>query len=254
MILDRFSLKGRAAIVTGAGTGLGQAMAVALAEAGADVLGVYHEHEPAATAAQIHGLGRKFVGLRADLASTAPIPGIIEAAVAAFGRLDILVNNAGIIRRAPSLEFTEKDWDEVMNVNLKSVFFLCQAAGRQFLKQGGGGRIVNIASLLAFQGGILIPSYTSSKSGVRGLTQLLANEWAAHGINVNAIAPGYMATSNTEPLRNDPKRAPAILARIPAGRWGMPADLQGAVVFLASEASAYINGFTLAVDGGWLGR
>jgi 2-deoxy-D-gluconate 3-dehydrogenase len=254
MILDRFSLKDRAAIVTGAGTGLGQAMAVALAEAGADVLGVYHEHEPSATAARIRGLGRKFVGLPADLASTAPIPGIIEAAVAAFGKLDILVNNAGIIRRAPSLEFTEKDWDEVMNVNLKSVFFLCQAAGRQFLKQQSGGRIINIASLLSFQGGILIPSYTSSKSGVRGLTQLLANEWAAHGINVNAIAPGYMATSNTEPLRNDPNRAPAILARIPAGRWGMPADLQGAVVFLASEASAYINGFTLAVDGGWLGR
>jgi 2-deoxy-D-gluconate 3-dehydrogenase len=254
MILDRFSLQGKAAIVTGAGTGLGQAMAVALAEAGADVLGVYHEHEPSATAAQVRGLGRKFVGLRADLSSTAPIPGIIEAAVAAFGKLDILVNNAGIIRRAPSLEFTEKDWDQVMSVNLKSLFFLCQAAGRQFLKQRSGGRIINIASLLSFQGGILIPSYTSSKSAVRGLTQLLANEWAAHGINVNAIAPGYMATSNTEPLRNDPNRAPAILARIPAGRWGMPADLQGAVVFLASEASAYINGFTLAVDGGWLGR
>jgi 2-deoxy-D-gluconate 3-dehydrogenase len=254
MILDRFSLQGRAAIVTGAGTGLGQAMAVALAEAGADVLGVYHEHEPADTSAQVRGLGRKFVGLRADLSSIAPIPGIVEAAVAAFGKLDILVNNAGIIRRAPSLEFTERDWDEVMNLNLKSVFFLCQAAGRQFLKQRSGGRIINIASLLCFQGGILIPSYTSSKSGVRGLTQLLANEWAAHGINVNAIAPGYMATSNTEPLRNDPNRAPAILARIPAGRWGMPADLQGAVVFLASEASAYVNGFTLAVDGGWLGR
>jgi 2-deoxy-D-gluconate 3-dehydrogenase len=254
MILDRFSLKGRAAIVTGAGTGLGQAMAVALAEAGADVLGVYHEHEPEATAAQIRGLGRKFVGLRADLASIEPIPGIIEAAVAAFGKLDILVNDAGIIRRAPSLEFTEKDWDEVMNVNLKCLFFLCQAAGRQFMKQGSGGKIINVASLLSFQGGILIPSYTASKSGVRGLTQLLANEWAAHNINVNAIAPGYMATSNTEPLRNDPNRAPAILARIPAGRWGTPGDLQGAVVFLASEASAYVNGSTLAVDGGWLGR
>ena len=254
MILERFSLKGKAAIVTGAGTGLGQGMAVALAEAGADILGVYNEAEAESTAAQVRALGRKFVGLWADLASTAPIPGIIEAAVSAFGKLDILVNNAGIIRRAPSLEFTEEDWDEVLNVNLKSVFFLCQAAGRQFLKQKSGGRIINIASLLSFQGGILIPSYTASKSGVRGLTQLLANEWAAHGINVNAIAPGYMATSNTEPLRKDPNRAPAILARIPAGRWGMPADLQGAVVFLASEASAYVNGFTLAVDGGWLGR
>lgn len=254
MILDRFSLKGKAAIVTGAGTGLGQAMAVALAEAGADILGVYHEREAEGTAKEVRGLGRKFVSHRADLSSTAPIPGIVTAAVDAFGRLDILVNNAGIIRRAPSLEFTEEDWDEVLNVNLKSVFFLCQAAGRQFLKQKSGGRIINIASLLSFQGGILIPSYTSSKSGLRGLTQLLANEWAAQGINVNAIAPGYMATSNTEPLRKDPNRAPAILARIPAGRWGMPADLQGAVVFLASEASAYVNGFTLAVDGGWLGR
>jgi 2-deoxy-D-gluconate 3-dehydrogenase len=254
VILDRFSLQNRAAIVTGAGTGLGQAMAVALAEAGADIVGVYHERETEGTAAQVRALGRKFVGHRADLTSTAPIPGIIQAAVAAFGKLDILVNNAGIIRRAPSLEFTEKDWDEVLSVNLKSVFFLCQAAGRQFLKQKSGGRIINIASLLSFQGGILIPAYTASKSGLRGLTQLLANEWAAHGITVNAIAPGYMATSNTEPLRKDPNRAPAILARIPAGRWGMPADLQGAVVYLASEASAYVNGFTLAVDGGWLGR
>jgi 2-deoxy-D-gluconate 3-dehydrogenase len=254
MILDRFSLAGRAAIVTGAGTGLGQAMAVGLAEAGAEIAGVYHDHEPEDTAARVRGLGRRFVGIRADLASTAPIPGIIEAAVAAFGKLDILVNNAGIIRRAPSLEFTEKDWDEVMDVNLKSVFFLCQAAARQFRKQNSGGRIINIASVLSFQGGILIPAYTASKSGMRGLTQLLANEWAAYGINVNAIAPGYMATSNTEPLRKDPVRAPAILARIPAGRWGMPADLQGAVVFLASEASAYVNGFTVAVDGGWLGR
>jgi 2-deoxy-D-gluconate 3-dehydrogenase len=254
MILDSFSLKGRAAIVTGAGTGLGQAMSLALAEAGADILGVYHERAVEDTAEQVRRLGRKFVAQQADLGSTAPIPGIIAAAVDAFGRLDILVNNAGIIRRAPSLEFTEKDWDAVMNVNLKSVFFLCQAAARQFLKQKSGGRIINIASLLSFQGGILIPSYTSSKSGLRGLTQLLANEWAAQGINVNAIAPGYMATSNTEPLRRDPARAPAILARIPAGRWGMPADLQGAVVFLASDASAYVNGFTLAVDGGWLGR
>ena len=254
MILNKFSLAGRSAIVTGAGTGLGQAMAVGLAEAGAEIAGVYHDHEPEGTAAQVRSLGRKFIGIRADLTSTTPIPGIVEAAVAAFGKLDILVNNAGIIRRAPSLEFTEEEWDEVMNVNLKSVFFLCQAAGRQFMKQKSGGRIINIASVLSFQGGILIPPYTASKSGVRGLTQLLANEWAAHGINVNAIAPGYMATSNTEPLRNDPARAPAILARIPAGRWGMPADLQGAVVFLASEASAYVNGFTLAVDGGWLGR
>jgi 2-deoxy-D-gluconate 3-dehydrogenase len=254
MVLEQFSLEGRAAIVTGAGTGLGQAMAIGLAEAGADIVGVCHDHPPETTERQIRSLGRRFVGIRADLGSTAPIPGIIDAAVEAFGKLDILVNNAGIIRRAPSLDFTEKDWDDVMNVNLKSLFFLCQAAGRQFMKQKTGGRIINIASMLSFQGGILIPPYTASKSGVRGLTQLLANEWAGHGINVNAIAPGYMTTSNTEPLRKDPNRAPGILARIPAGRWGMPADLKGAVVFLASEASAYVNGFTLAVDGGWLGR
>lgn len=254
MILEQFSLKGKAAIVTGAGTGLGEAMAIALAQAGADVAGVYHEHPPKKLEAELEALGRRFTGIRADLGSTEPIPRIIQTAVSAFGRLDILVNNAGIIRRAPSLVFSEKDWDDVMNVNLKSLFFLCQAAARQFVKQGSGGKIINIASLLAFQGGILIPSYTASKSGVRGITQLLANEWAAQGINVNAIAPGYVATDNTAPLRSDPKRAPAILARIPAGRWGAPEDLQGAVVFLASDAASYINGFTLAVDGGWLGR
>jgi 2-deoxy-D-gluconate 3-dehydrogenase len=254
MILEQFSLEGKVAIVTGAGTGLGEAMAIGLAQAGADVAGVYHDHVPEAAADEIRRLGRRFLGIQADLSSTEPIQRIVDATVEAFGRLDILVNNAGIIRRAPSLEFTEKDWDDVMNVNLKSLFFLCQAAGRRFMKQGSGGKIINIASMLSFQGGILIPPYTASKAGVRGLTQLLANEWAAHNINVNAIAPGYMATSNTEPLRNDLKRAPAILARIPAGRWGLPADMQGAVVFLASEASAYVNGFTLAVDGGWLGR
>jgi 2-deoxy-D-gluconate 3-dehydrogenase len=251
---EQFSLNGRAAVVTGAGTGLGEAMAIGLAEAGADVAGVYHNHPPDRAKGEIERLGRRFVSVQADLSTIEPVNRVVEAAVEAFGRLDILVNNAGIIRRAPSLEFTEKDWDDVMDVNLKSVFFLCQAAARQFVKQSSGGKIINIASMLSFQGGILIPPYTASKSGVRGLTQLLANEWAARGINVNAIAPGYMATSNTEPLRTDPKRAPGILARIPAGRWGLPDDLKGAVVFLASDASAYVNGFTLAVDGGWLGR
>jgi len=178
----------------------------------------------------------------------------VKSAIERFGRIDILVNNAGIIRSAPSLEFSEKDWDEVSDINLKSLFFLCQAVAKEFVRQGTGGKIINIASLLSFQGGILIPPYTASKSGVRGLTQLLANEWAKHDINVNAIAPGYMATSNTEPLRKDPNRGPAILQRIPAGRWGTPDDLKGAVVFLASEASKYVNGFTVAVDGGWLGR
>ena len=171
-----------------------------------------------------------------------------------MGRVDILVNNAGTIRRQDALDFTEKDWDDVMNLNLKSVFFLSQAVTRQFIAQGSGGKIINIASMLSFQGGIRVPSYTASKSGVLGLTRLLANEWASHAINVNAIAPGYMATNNTQALREDAARNQEILERIPAGRWGEPADLQGPVVFLASDASAYINGYTLAVDGGWLAR
>jgi 2-deoxy-D-gluconate 3-dehydrogenase len=254
MILEQFRLEGKVAVVTGSGTGLGQGMAIGLAEAGADVVGVYNTHAPEEAKSAVEKLGRRFLPVQANLISIKPIPGIINAAVREFGRLDILVNDAGIIRRAPSLEFSEKDWDDVININLKSLFFLCQAAARQFMKQGGGGKIVNIASLLSFQGGILIPPYTASKSGVRGLTQLLANEWAKHNVNVNAIAPGYMATDNTEPLRKDPNRGPAILERIPAGRWGTPDDLKGAVVFLASDASNYVNGFTLAVDGGWLGR
>jgi 2-deoxy-D-gluconate 3-dehydrogenase len=254
MILEQFRLDGRVAVVTGSGTGLGEAMAVGLAEAGADVVGVYNTHVPEAVKSAVEKLGRGFLAVQADLISIEPVERIVESAVKQFGRLDILVNDAGIIRRAPSLEYSEKDWDDVLNINLKSLFFLCQAAARQFIKQGTGGKIINIASMLSFQGGILIPPYTASKSGVRGLTQLLANEWAKHDINVNAIAPGYMATSNTEPLRKDPKRGPAILERIPAGRWGAPEDLKGAVVFLASDASNYVNGFTLAVDGGWLGR
>jgi 2-deoxy-D-gluconate 3-dehydrogenase len=254
MATDRFSLEGKSAVVTGAGTGLGEAMAIGLAEAGADVAGVYHTHRPDRARKEIEGLGRRFVAIQADLSTIEPVGRIVAAAVEAFGKLDILVNDAGIIRRAPALEFSERDWDDVIAVNLKSLFFLCQAAAQQFVKQGSGGKIINIASLLSFQGGILIPSYTASKSGIRGLTQLLANEWAPHGINVNAIAPGYMATSNTEPLRKDPARAAALLARIPAGRWGLPEELKGATVFLASEAATYVNGITLPVDGGWLGR
>jgi 2-deoxy-D-gluconate 3-dehydrogenase len=253
MILDDFKLDGKVAVVTGSSTGLGQAIAVALAEAGAHVVGVSRSPSDSAQKA-VSALGKKFLWIEADLSSIAPVPGIIAKTVETFGRLDILVNNAGIIRREDALDFTEKNWDDVMNTNAKTVFFLSQAAARQFVAQGNGGKIINIASMLSFQGGIRVPSYTASKSAVMGITRLLACEWAKHGINVNAIAPGYMATDNTVQLRADPERNQAILARIPAGRWGSPEDIQGAAVFLASTASNYINGYTIAVDGGWLAR
>ena len=253
-ILDQFALTGKTAVVTGCGRGLGQGVAVALAEAGADVFGVGFAPNVEKTAKLIGKTGRKFAYLSANLVSQEAIPAIIEGALALSGRLDILVNNAGTIRRADSVDFTETDWDDVMNVNLKSLFFLSQAAARQFIKQGAGGNIINIASMLSFQGGIRVPSYTASKGGVRTLTMLMANEWAKHGINVNAIAPGYMATDNTEALRADPDRSAAILERIPAGRWGTPQDVAGAAVFLTSPAAQYVNGYTLAVDGGWLAR
>jgi 2-deoxy-D-gluconate 3-dehydrogenase len=206
------------------------------------------------TVKEVRQRGREFLGIKADLSKIGVIAEIVEKAVGRFGKIDILVNNAGIIRRADALEFSEKDWDDVMNINLKTVFFFAQAVARQFVKQNTGGKIINVSSLLSFQGGIRVPSYTASKSGVMGITRLLANEWAKYNININAIAPGYMATDNTAPLRRDPKRSEEILQRIPAGRWGTPADLQGAVVFLASEASRYVNGYTVAVDGGWLAR
>jgi 2-deoxy-D-gluconate 3-dehydrogenase len=253
MILEQFDLAGKVAIVTGSSTGLGAGMALGLAEAGADIVGVYNQDTPE-NAGAIETLGLRFLGIQADLSSIAPVAGIVAQAVEAFGRVDILVNNAGTIRRNKALDFSEEDWDNVMNVNLKSLFFLSQAAARQFVAQGTGGKIINIASMLSFQGGILVPSYTASKSGVMGLTRLLACEWAPHGINVNAIAPGYMATRNTQPIQNDPVRNEQILARIPAGRWGQPEDLKGIVVFLASDAAAYMHGFTVAVDGGWLSR
>lgn len=254
MVLGQFSLEGKVAIVTGSTTGLGQGMSFGLAEAGADIAGVYHPNDSPKNQQIFENMGRRFLGIQADLASISPIGDIIDQTLEAFGRIDILVNCAGIIRRSPSVDFTEKDWDDVMNVNLKSLFFLSQAAARQFISQGQGGKIVNVASMLSFQGGILVPSYTASKSGVMGLTRLLACEWAPHGINVNAIAPGYMATRNTQPIQDDPVRNQQILERIPAGRWGKPDDLKGVVVFLASEASNYVNGYTLAVDGGWLAR
>ncbi len=251
--LEMFSLQGKVAIVTGAGTGLGQGMATGLAHAGADIAGV-DCISMSETEAAVREAGRRFLPIEADLSSISPIAEIVSTTERELGRLDILVNNAGIIRREDSIAFSEQDWDDVLNINLKTVFFFSQAAARQFVKQAGPGKIINVASLLSFQGGIRVPSYTASKSGVMGLTRLLACEWARHGINVNAIAPGYMATNNTRPLRDDPARSAEILGRIPAGRWGLPEDLCGPVVFLASSASDYVNGYTVAVDGGWLAR
>lgn len=248
-----FDLTGKIAIVTGCNTGLGQGMAVALAEAGADVVGV-NRSAAAETQAAVAALGRRFHEIRAELGEVAVLPPVVEEACQVMGRIDILVNNAGVIRRQDALDFTEQDWDEVMDLNLKSAFFLSQAAARRFIAQDSPGKIINIASMLSFQGGIRVPSYTASKSGIVGLTRLLACEWAAKRINVNAIAPGYMATNNTTALRADEKRNAEILGRIPAGRWGTPEDLAGPVVFLASAAADYVNGYTLAVDGGWLAR
>jgi 2-deoxy-D-gluconate 3-dehydrogenase len=248
-----FDLHGKCAVVTGASKGLGRAIALALAGAGADVVGVDRTPEDE-TAEEVRRLGRRFHVIQADLSDAACIPEIVAEAGRTHGAVDILVNNAGTIRRRPAEDFTEADWDDVMNVNLRSVFFLCQAAGRAMLRTGNGGKIINIASMLSYQGGFTVASYTASKHGVAGITKLLANEWAAKGINVNAIAPGYFATDNTQALRDDPKRSAAILDRIPAGRWGEPADLAGAAVFLASRASDYLHGSIVAVDGGWLAR
>lgn len=253
MILDQFKLNGKVAIVTGSSTGLGEGMAYGLAEAGADIVGVYNNDLPE-NQKKIEALGRRFLGIQADLSNISMVTDIVGKTVEAFGRLDILVNNAGIIIRNKSVDFTEEQWDDVVNINLKTLFFLSQAAARQFISQKSNGKIINIASLLSFQGGILVPSYTASKSGVLGLTRLMGAEWAPHNINVNAIAPGYMATRNTQALQEDPVRNKQILERIPAGRWGRPEDMKGAVLFLASEASNYINGYTIAVDGGWLAR
>lgn len=253
MILDTFKLDGKVAVVTGGSRGLGLAMALGLAEAGADIA-LVDILDMAEGKAQVEKLGRRCIAIPADLSNKDCVDGIVNTTVEKLGGLDILVNNAGIIRRAPLLEFTEKDWDDVMNINIRTLFFLSQAACRVMVKQGRGGKIINTASMLSFQGGILVPSYTASKSAVMGLTRLLANEMAPHKINVNAIAPGYMATDNTKALREDTARNKAILDRIPAGRWGKPEDLQGIVVFLASEAAEYISGYTVAVDGGWLAR
>jgi 2-deoxy-D-gluconate 3-dehydrogenase len=252
-ILDSFKLDGKVAIVTGAARGLGQGMALALAEAGADIVAV--DVLPSDdTAKQVAALGRKCATVAANLSDRSAIPGVIAEARKTFASVDILVNCAGIIRRADFVDFSEKDWDDVMGINIDAVFLLSQCFVKDVIARGAKGKIINIASMLSFQGGIRVPSYTCSKSAVQGLTRLMANELASKGINTNAIAPGYMATDNTAPLRADEKRANAILERIPAGRWGTPEDLKGAVVFLSSAASDYINGYTVAVDGGWLAR
>ncbi len=254
MIFDLFKLDGKVALVTGAGQGLGQGMALALAEAGADIVGL-DRGVSEATGEAVRALGRNYMQVICDLrsASVDELNQIVSQVVTEMGHLDILVNNAGIIRRAPALEFTEADWDDVLHINLKAAFFFSQAAARVMVPQGSG-KIINIASMLSFQGGIIVPSYTAAKSGIAGITRALANEWAKSGVNVNAIAPGYMATDNTAALRANPDRAPAILDRIPAGRWGTPDDLKGAVIFLASSASNYLNGAIIPVDGGWLTR
>jgi 2-deoxy-D-gluconate 3-dehydrogenase len=254
MILDLFKLDGKAAFVTGADKGLGQGLVLALAEAGADIIGLSRS-DSGETAKAVRALGRKYHAINGDLQTTnaEDLHKIVDEAANKFGGLNILVNNAGTIRRGPALDFSETDWDDVLQVNLKSAFFLSQAAARVMAKNGGG-KIINIASMLSFQGGINVISYAAAKSGMAGMTRGLANEWAKHNINVNAIAPGYMATDNTAVLRTDANRAPAILERIPAGRWGTPDDLKGAVVFLASSASDYMHGAIVPVDGGWLTR
>lgn len=254
MILDKFSLDGKVALVTGASRGLGQSMAIALAEAGADVACHSRVAGGAAEIVEtITSIGKRAVEVVGDMDETNVPKQAIADVLAEFGKIDILINNAGMIRRSPAVEYSEEDWSTVLNVNLSSVFRLSQAAGRHMIEQGSG-KIVNIASLLSFQGGITVPAYTASKSGVAGLTKALANEWAKHNVNVNAIAPGYMETDNTAALRADENRNRQIMERIPAGRWGDSDDLSGAVVFLSSAASDYMQGHILVVDGGWMAR
>ena len=253
MILNQFKLEGKVALVTGASAGLGQAIAIALAEAGADVVCHGNTRAPDSTVDAISRLGKQTFAVAGDLAKKETPSALVEATIEKFGRIDILVNNAGTIRRAPAVDYSEEDWNAVIEVNLSAVFRLSQLAGRRMLAQASG-KIVNIASLLSFQGGITVPAYAAAKGGVAQLTKALANEWAGKGINVNAIAPGYMRTDNTKALQQDETRNRQILERIPAARWGEPSDLAGAAVFLASSASDYVNGHVLVVDGGWMGR
>ena len=251
--LSAFSLEGKTVMITGANTGIGQGIAASVGRAGGRVIGVGRS-EMSETAALLAGIGAPFVALETDLGSTQAAQAMFEQAWEKHGPIDGLVNNAGIIKRADAVDFTEADWDQVMDINLKAMFFLCQSMGRKALAAGRGARIVNVASMLSFQGGIRVASYTASKSGVLGITRLLANEWAGRGINVNSIAPGYIETNNTEALRADPDRSASILARIPVGRWGVPSDIGDAAVFLLSRASNYMHGAVIPVDGGWLAR
>ena len=253
MVLDNFKLNGKVAMVTGCNTGLGQGMALGMAEAGATIIAVNRD-KAEETEKKLKEIGNPYFMLKADLSSIDVIPALVKEALASAGKIDILVNNAGIIRREDSLVFSEKDWDDVMNVNSKVLFFLSQAVANHYIARKVRGKIINICSMLSFQGGIRVPSYTASKSAAAGLTRLMANEWAQHNINVNALAPGYMDTDNTAPIMADPERAKAILSRIPAGSWGLASDLQGPIVFLASDASNYLHGAIIPVDGGWLAR
>jgi len=254
MITDAFSLEGKTAIVTGAARGLGRGMAIGLAEAGADIVGVDVLSPLEETRVAVEGVGRRFVEIQADLSGTEDIQRILATTREELGSFDILINNAGIIRRHPAHEFPVEDWDLVMNINLRSLFFLTQAFGKSLIDEHRPGKVINVCSMLSFSGGILVAPYTASKSAVAGITRLLGNEWAPYGINVNGIAPGYMATDNTAPLRADEERSREILSRVPMDRWGTPEDLCGAVVFLASKAADYITGTIIRVDGGWLTR
>ncbi|WP_134705191.1 2-dehydro-3-deoxy-D-gluconate 5-dehydrogenase KduD [Ammoniphilus sp. YIM 78166] len=248
-----FNLQGQVAVVTGGTRGLGKAMALALAEAGADIALIQRTETDRSTKEEVEALGRRCEIVLCDLADIQQVKQVMEKVEEKFGKIDILVNNGGIQRRSPAVDFSEEDWDSVLDVNLKSVFILCQQAGKRMLKQGRG-KIINIASLLSFQGGITVPAYAAAKGGVAQLTKALANEWAAHGVNVNALAPGYMDTEMNDGLKQNETRSRQILERIPAARWGKPEDMKGAVIFLASPASDYIHGQVLAIDGGWMGR
>lgn len=251
--MNLFDISGKTALVTGAARGLGKGMAIGLAKAGADIALVTNKTDASAAKQEIENLGRRCIVITADLGDESQLAGVVKQTTDAFGKIDILLNNAGIIRRTPAAEHSAQDWHDVLDVNLNSVFFLCQYAGREMIKQGSG-KIINIASMLSFQGGITVPGYAASKHGVAGITKALANEWAAKGIQVNAIAPGYMETDNTQQIRDNPERFRSISERIPAGRWGTPEDLAGAAIFLASKASDYVTGHVLCVDGGWMIR